>query len=168
MDRNTVIEAHYRQNHRHLVNRMINRVPNNSRHLAEEVVHDAYVSAMTYWEGFNPEIRPFPVWFNRVLNNAANKCVQAEAGNSSLSLDDEDMDLEPFRINEDMEIPRGVVANIQKAIKEKKPDVAEVLHMFFNIGMKTKEIEECTEFSHVNIRQMIRRFRIKWDEENIF
>lgn len=168
MECNAVIERHYRTHAKKLVNRMISRVPNNSRHLAEEVVHDAYVNAMTYWEGFDPRIKPFAVWFNRILNNAANKCVQMEGGGNHLSFDDEDLDLEPFRINDDADIPPLVVINIQKAIESKSPEVREVLHMFFNVGMKTVDIEKCTGFSHGNIRQIIRRFRIKWDDENIF
>lgn len=168
MDRNSVVEKHYKANYKHLVNRMCSRVPDNSRHLAEEVVQDAYANALTYWDAFNPNIRPFGVWFNRILNNAANKCVQSEGGGNHLSLDDEDSDLEPFRVNDDADIPMIVVINIQKAIKKQRPEVAEVLNMFFNLGMRTREIAECTEFNHNNIRQMVRRFRIKWDDENIF
>lgn len=166
MNRNEFVEDHYRKNYKLFVNRMTNRVPHKSKDLAEEVVQEAYSLALKYWKAFNPEIGRFDAWFNRILNNACNRCVQLEGG-GTLSLDDE-YDLEPFFLNEDMDIPQEVVIIVQEAIKKEPPDRSEVLNMFFNLGMKTREIEECTSYSHSNIRQIIRRFRIKWGDENIF
>lgn len=166
-NRNETIEAHYRKNYKGLVNHMTNRVPNKSKHLAEEVVQEAYCRALKYYDGFNPEIRPFSTWFNRILNNACNSCQQEEGGNIP-SLDDEDQDLEPFRLMEDVSTPLGIIVLIQETMKQQKPDVREVLNMFFNLGMKTREIAECSDYSHTNIRQIIRRFRVKFDDENSF
>ena len=167
MMRNEIIEAHYRKNYKHLVNRMVGRVTNNSYHIAEEVVQEAYFLAMKHWKAFNPERGEFGPWFNRILNNAANRSLREEQG-TNLSLDNEDMDLEPFLLDSEVDIPKDVVLLVQKAIREQPDDKSEVLHMFFNLGMRTREIEECTGYGHSNIRQIIRRFRIKWSDENIF
>lgn len=167
MSRNEVIEEHYRKNYKTLVNHMVNRVPNKSHALAEEVVQEAYCRALKYYDGFDPTRKPFSTWFNRILNNACSACLQEEGGNLP-SLDDEEMDLEPFRIMEDVDIPFELVVMIQESMKKQKADVFEVLNMFFNLGMKTREIAECVEFNHGNIRQIIRRFRLKFDDENSF
>jgi len=165
-ERNEIIEAHFRKNYKSLVKRVINRVPNKSHALAEEVVQEAYVNALQYWKAFDPNRGEFSVWFNRILSNAANKCLNQETGMPSL--DNEEIDLEPHIINNDVDIPCDIVLKIQDGIKDQRPEIAEVLHMFFNLGMKTKDIEQCTDFTHTNVRQIIRRFRIKWDDENIF
>ena len=167
MNRNEIVEAHYRKHYKTLVNHMRNRVPNKSHHLAEEVVQEAYCRALKYFDGFNPEIKPFSTWFNRILNNSCSSCMQEEGGNS-LSMDDDDQDLEPYRIMEDVSIPFDLVVLIQESMKKQKQDVYEVLNMFFNLGMKTREIAECVEYNHGNIRQIIRRFRIKFEDENSF
>lgn len=167
MTRNQVIEEHYRLNYKRLVKIMRNRVPNKSDALAEEVVQEAYCRALKYYKGFNPEIKPFATWFNRIMNNACNSCQQSE-GNNLPSMDNEDQDLEPFKLMEDVSIPLGVVVLIQTTMRQQKPDVFEILNMFFNLGMKTREIAECVDFSHTNIRQIIRRFRAKFGDENSF
>lgn len=165
-ERNKFLDAHFRKNYKTLVKRVINRVPYKSHALAEEVVQTAYLNAINHWKAFDPERGSFDAWFNRILNNAANKCLQQE--NGLISLDDDNYDLDPFIINDDLDIPQNIVLKIQDGIKQQKPEIAEVLHMFFNLGMKTRDIEECTNLPHSTIRSHIRRFRIKWDDENIF
>lgn len=165
--RNEIVEEHYRKNYKQLVNHMVNRVPNKSHALAEEVVQEAYCRALKYYEGFNPELKPFSTWFNRILNNACSACLQEEGGNLP-SLDDDEIDLEPYRIMEDVDVPFELVIMIQESMKKQKPEVYEVLNMFFNLGMKTREIAECVEFNHGNVRQIIRRFRIRHEDENNF
>lgn len=165
--RNEIIENYYKKNYKSLVNRVVNRVPHNSRAIAEETVQDAFVIAMNYWRTFD-QSKEFGPWFNRILAFSIRETIRKENGGSALSLDDDDLNLEPFLLSEDKDIPKEVVTLVQKAIKNQPEDKREVLHMFFNLGMKTREIEECTNYNHSNIRQIIRRFRIKWDEENIF
>lgn len=162
MNKNEVVEGHYRQNYKRLVNHVANRVPNKSHALAEEVVQEAYRRALEYYKGYDPT-RAFSTWFNRILNNSCNACIQSEGGNLP-SLDDEELDIEPFRIMEDLSIPLEIVVRVQEEMKAQPPERREVLNMFFNLGMKTREIAECVEFSHTNIRQIIRRFRIRFDE----
>lgn len=163
--RNEIIEEHYRKNFKMMVNRMLRRVPGNSRALAEEVVQEAYSNALRYWKAFDPERASFDIWFNRIVNRAASKCTREENGQPSIPYDD---GLEPFVLDTETKIPREIVNKVQQAIKDMKPEVSEVLNMFFNLGMKTTDICECTNYSHSNVRQVIRRFRVKWTDENIF
>jgi RNA polymerase sigma factor (sigma-70 family) len=166
MTRDEAITTFYKKNYKHLVNRMVGRVPNNSHAIAEEVVQDAFVRALEYWRTFD-QSREIAPWFNRILAFSLRETIRKENG-GPLSLDDEDQFLEPFVLNDDIDIPPDIVRIVQKAISEQPNDKREVLHMFFNLGMKTREIEECTNLNHSNIRQIIRRFRIKWEDENIF
>lgn len=166
--RDVTINAHFRTHYKALVKRMTHRVPDKSVALAEEVVQEAYARALQYWRTYDPERGDFERWFNLILNNTASSKIREENGISTLSLDEEDRDYEPFFLNEEMDIPRDIVIKVQEAIKEQPSDVRDVLNMFFNLGMKTTDIEKCTRYSHTNIRQIIRRFRIRWDDENTF
>lgn len=164
-NRNNVVEEHYRKNFRGYVKYMSRRAPNNSIHIAEEIVQEAYSRALKHFKAYNSERGSFSTWFNHILHNTLNKVLAEEAGVGP-SLDDEEVELEPFILDSETYIPKHLVVKIQQGIKSQKPEVADVLHMFFNLGMKTRDIEECTEFSHSNIRKMIERFRVKWDDEN--
>ena len=165
MDRDKTIEEHYRRNRKGLINAVINRVPNKSRALAEEVVQEAYCRALAYWPSFDPERGEFKTWFNRILYNAGNDCVASEG--NSISLDDEEYDVAGFLLVDD-DIPKDVALLIQKSMEKQRPEVYEVLHMFFNLGFKTIDIEKCTDFTHTNIRKLIYRFKVEWVNENIY
>lgn len=169
MDRNATVELHYRQHYKKLVDRFVNRVPNKSRAVAEEVVQEAYANALRCWSAFNPAKGDFGIWFNNcIIRNAFNTVVRPERGHILPSMDDEEEHLEPFRIKDDDYVPRDVAAKILNAIKNERKDVSEVLNMFFVLGMTTPDIEKCTRFSNAAIRKMIQRWRMKWDDENVF
>lgn len=167
MNRNQTIETHYKKNYKRLVKHMTNRVPDNSPALAEEVVMEAYARALAYWESYDPTRGEFSTWFNRIMNNACAACIRDEQG-TNLSMDDDDLDLEPYRLMQDIEIPFHIIVLIQSEMNKQRPEVKEVLNMFFNLGMKTREIAECVDYNHGNIRQIVRRFRIKFEDENTF
>jgi RNA polymerase sigma factor (sigma-70 family) len=170
MEKFDIIEEHYRANHKKMVSRVIGRVPNKSRHLAEEVVQEAYARCMKYFHTFNPERKPFSTWFNYILNNACSDCMKIE-GNSGVApiiYEDEDGDLNPQHLMDDLDIPLGLVVNIQEAMLRQKPERYDVLNMFFNLGMKPREIAECTNFSYGNIRLIISRFKGQFADDNIF
>lgn len=165
LNRNAVVEEHYRKNFKGYVKYMSRRAPNNSVHIAEEIVQEAYFRALKHYKAFNPDRGTFSTWFNHILHNTLNRVLSEEAGVGP-SLDDDELELEPFILDTEPYVPKHLVILIQRAIKEQKPEVADVLHMFFNLGMKTRDIEECTEFSHSNIRKIIERFRVKMDDED--
>lgn len=167
MTRNDVISDHYIINYKKLVKRASWRVPNKSVHLAEEVVQEAYTRALKFFKAYDPERGDFGAWFNRIYNCCVANCIKQENGNMP-SLDDEDEYLEPFIIDDSAWVPKDMALLIKNNIDAQTPEVAEVLRMFFLLGMKTPDIADCTNQSHSNVRQIIYRFRIKWSDENIF
>jgi RNA polymerase sigma factor (sigma-70 family) len=164
LDRDKTIEKHYRSHYKKLVKLVAHRVPNKSHHLAEEVVSEAFCRALAYWTSFNPDKGSFSMWFSRILSNATTHCVLSEA--NLVSLDDDDYNLEDFVVIDDY--PKDLARLVQKSIEEANPNIAEVLHMFFNLGFKTIDIHRCTGHTHTNVRQIIHRFKNEWGDENIF
>jgi len=167
MNRDTVVEEHFKKYYKIVVKRAIQRVPDKSEALAEEVVQEAYAKALKFWKAYNPERSEFVTWYNRILNGCIADCIRNE-GNGPPSLDNEDDNLEPYILDDNAWIPHAIVVQIKEGIKQQKPDVSEVLNMFFILGMKTIDIAECTNLGHANVRKMIQRFRIDWNDENIF
>lgn len=167
MTRNDIISEHYIVNFDKLVKRAKWRVPNHSLYLAEEVVQEAYTRALKFFKAYSPERGDFGAWFNRIYNGCVADCIKSENGNLP-SFDNIDENLEPFIIDNNAWVPKDMAIRIKEGIEAQKPEVAEVLNMFFLMGMKASDIAECTNQSHANVRQMIYRFRVKWSDENIF
>lgn len=167
MMRDETVVAHYNKNYKKLVKHAIYRVPNRAEHLAEEVVQEAYAKALKFFKAYDPERNKFEPWFNRIFNGCVSDCIKAEGG-SHPSFDDEDNNLEPFIIDNNQWIPKDMVIKIKEGIDAQRPEAAEVLRMFFILGMETPDIASCTNLTHTNVRQIIYRFRIGWSDENIF
>jgi RNA polymerase sigma factor (sigma-70 family) len=165
--RNETIEQHYRHHYKILVKRAAWRVPNKSVALAEEVVQEAYSRAIKYWKTFDPNKNKFGAWFNRIYNGCVADCMRAENGGLP-SLNNDDEWLEPFILNDSDWVPKEMAIRIQEGIKAQRDEASEILNLFFNLGLTTPEIHEITGVNHNTIRQTIRRFRIKWEDENIF
>lgn len=63
-----IIENHYKNNFKQLVNRTIGKTGN--RYNAEDTIQEAYTRALTYWKSFDPEVNTFESWFDGIINNS--------------------------------------------------------------------------------------------------
>lgn len=167
MNRNETVEKFYRKNYKNLVSSVKRSCPNNSIALAEEVVQNTFADCLQYWNAFDPEKATFPTWFGRILRSNLSRCIQAEGGGNTPSLNG-DVDLEPFIVGDDVDIPLDIVIKVKDAIKAEGQPKQDILHMFFNLGMRTPEISAVTGISPKAIAKLVSRWRIKWNEENIF
>lgn len=168
MTRDETINGHYVRNYKRLVKTATWRAPNKSSALGEEIVQEAYARAIKYYKAFNPDVNVFDAWFSRIFRGCIADCIRSEAGHSLPSLDNEDTDLEPFFLDEDVDIPLDIVKKVKAGINQQRPEVAEVLTMFFLLGMRHTDIAECTNISNDYSKKIIQRFRINWADENVF
>jgi RNA polymerase sigma factor (sigma-70 family) len=153
-----LINKHYRENYDRLIKKTTYRVPNRSKHLAEECVQEAYARALKYFKTFNPKQDVFEKWFEGVLRNSVNDCrsIEKDRGVSKELSDEDGADLTPFKKERTM---AAVV------LRDMKDDVnKQVLNMFLVLGFKTKDISEYTGITHTNVRQVIYRFRSNMNE----
>ena len=63
-----IIEDHYRNNFKKLVNKTIGKVGN--KYNAEDAIQEAYTRALTYWKSFDTNNNTFESWFDGIMNNS--------------------------------------------------------------------------------------------------
>jgi RNA polymerase sigma factor (sigma-70 family) len=153
-----LIEEHYRLNFEKLIKQSRYRVPNQSVHLAEECVQEAYVRALKYFNAFNPDLDTFDMWFRGILRNAINDCRTIEKDRGVTKELTEDLG-EVVASKEE----KAQYALVKKHINA-EPKNRNILTLFFILGYKSKDISEYTSITHTYIRQIIFRFRNKMND----
>ena len=161
--RNKQISDHYALNYERLVKRCVNRVPDRSQALAEEVVQEAYTRALKYFRTYDWKINDFDVWFNSILKNAINDCRQIERERGvSQELHENMEELVPHKMTKDaqVEVTKRILTSSAKPVERS------VLTLFHIIGYKSMEISQYLSINHNTVRQIIMRFRMKMDDTN--
>ena len=148
------VEEHYRKNYKHLVNRTMNRVPDNSRPLAEEVVQEAYLRVYKYINTYNPDNKRFDAWFNKILNNCINVCKSVERDKGVVRVSDQALEYIEVIDRVDVETLTFIV----RKIKQYEEEDQKILSFYFFEGLSSSEISECTGRSHGAIRMFLHRF----------
>ncbi len=162
MNRNELIEEHYRLNYNRLVKIVSRRVPNKSLALAEEVVQEAYARALKYYSTFEPKINTFDKWFGGILRNATNDCRTTEGSGGTMKEYDENT--EDVRVSkDDYKHLHHILLEIHAIQKYSNRDY-NILTMFYVHGFTSKDISVYQNMSHNNVRQIIYKFKNKINE----
>lgn len=154
MDVNSFIDTHYRENYKKSVNRMLGRVPDRSRHLAEEVVQEAYYRVIKYFDNYKPSKEGFEPWFNRILFNCANDCKSKER---SRGVVDNNVNVE--HVLEEISFDIDTKIYLKNYLKGKSEIENTILTLVFFKGLTTKEVSECIGKSDGAVRMILMRFR---------
>lgn len=147
------IENFYKENRDKLVKIYTRRC--NSVDVAEDVVQEAFASALQYQDTFNPKFRGFKQWFDQILLNAFRKRLREDRMlGMSDELDEEvieqgDMPLYSIQLSD----------NIISEMEKKPAHIAEVLILYFVKGYKWKDIAAVTDYSYKGIDKIIERFK---------
>jgi RNA polymerase sigma factor (sigma-70 family) len=162
MDRNELIEEHYRLNYTRLVKTVTRRVPNKSVALAEEVVQEAYTRALKYYATYEPEINTFDKWFGGILRNATNDCRTTEGSRGTIKEYDENT--EDIRVSRDeYKHLHHIMMEIHAIQKYSNRDYT-ILMMFYVHGFTSRDISIYLNVTHSNVRQIIYKFKNKVNE----
>lgn len=153
MSKNSIIEKHYRDNYKSFVNRVINRVPDRSIHLAEEVVQETYSRMLKYFKSYNPSKKDFDAWAVAILNNCANACRSIERSKGVVK-DDGDIQM----VEEVFEFDRDSVMTLRGKIGGSSVLHQKVLTLFCK-GFTYKEIGLCVGKSENAVRLITFKFK---------
>jgi len=141
---------HYKQHHDKLVKRLAFRA--GTVWDAEDVVQEAYANALKYFNSFDGT--DFNKWFSTILTN----CLK-EHKNNEKGFGKEDFEEDDFEAVHASHQVKKTYEEVKELI-ESKPDVQkEILKMWFNEELSSRDISKITGHTHGNCRQIIKRFR---------
>lgn len=148
----TLIEEHYIANFEKLVKKAAYRA--GTEWDAQDAVHDAYERAIKYFNSYDPAKSAFGAWFNRILVNAIREHHNHNKGKNDLEFDEDLVDGTPC-----LHYTDKMADEIRGRIKTKRPHIAEILDLHFNLGYGAKDISRMVESTHIAVNQTIFRFR---------
>jgi RNA polymerase sigma factor (sigma-70 family) len=155
---NKVLEAFYIAERENLLRRLNYGAgtPEN----AEDVLQEAFVRALTYWDTFDPANKELGAWFSTILKNSLRDFKRDEW----LFGMGEEFDEELYDPQE-MEIPEAeLIRQIYEMVDEKIESQKEILLLYFEKHYKLKDIQNITGSTYFNVNRIIDRFKVEVKE----
>ena len=150
---NKVLEEFYKERRDDLVRRL--GYGAGTQWNAEDVLQEAFVRALTYWDTFDPNQKELGAWFSTILKNSLRDFKRDEW----LFGMGEEFDEEQYDPQE-MQIPEGeLVRQIYEMVEEKVPNQKEILLLHFEKNYSPKDIHNITGQKASTISQVIWRFK---------
>lgn len=153
------IDAHYRKNYNAYVKRYTWRLGHEQAR-AEDVVQEAYVRALKYWDKLDSE-RPIDGWIIGIINT----CVLANHNEENLhGMTDRPEGL-PDEAVKPVAIPAILIKQVVERINQRPPAVANILHLFLVEQYTDKDIEAMGLARAGNVRFIVHEFRKQIQKE---
>lgn len=147
-----LIEDHYRNNHKSLVNKITMRAGQPAN--AEDIVQETYAKALQYWNSFNPEAGSIDKWIGSILFNAASSFYRQEILRGMAVDSDEDIVEQPNAPT------RIMVKEVEKYIHNlPRGNRKTVAELFFLKDYSCREIADVCPESPSAIRKIVQRLR---------
>lgn len=122
---------------------------------AEDVLQEAFVRALTYWDTFDPEHKELGAWFNTIMKNALRDFKREEwLFGMGEEFDEELYDPQEMPIKES-----ELVKKIYEMVDDKVEHHQEVLLLYFEKHYSRKDIANITGIKMEVIKKVITRFR---------
>ncbi len=154
MDRDTQIEAHYRDNYKRLERSIGHRVGYTN---SEDAVQEAYTRALKYWSSFDPDEGTFTQWFTSILNNAQKDVLN----NTFRSLTDGASDHAVAFARSGGAYNRVELSEIESQLADEPMPRRAAIKMALVDGYLYDEVAEVLPLSSKNVEKVVNRFRKK-------
>lgn len=136
---------------RHL--KMIGKIIYNDFDTVEDIVQEAYMKAILYWDSFDEKKAGLNTWFNSILFNTM-RDFQKKFKNNPESTEDADLW---------MSIPsfadRGVDLEVEINMYQCNAQSKIVLKLYYLLGYRSKEISSIEDISVTNVTTICSRFK---------
>lgn len=150
---NTILAEFYKERREDLLRRL--NYGAGSPEAAEDVLQEAFVRALIYWDTFNPEHKELGAWFNTIMRNSLRDFKREEwLFGMGEEFDEELYDPQEMPINES-----ELVKKIYELVDDKIADHQEILLLYFEKHYSPKDIANITEFKVKTIKQVVWRFK---------
>lgn len=155
---NTVVDRHYRDNHKKLI-KVVSRRLDNNKALAEEAVQEAYTKALEGLKDFHAE-KSFNSWFTSILNNVVRDVQNTERGrgvirrNEAFSLIFDGIYEPPYDWEQFIKTVEKDIATV------KNPVQRHILTLYFLKRLQPREIVALNDLYNLKlIDNLIQRFK---------
>ena len=150
---NEALERYYRDERDNLLRRLNfgAGTPEN----AEDVLQEAFVRALTYWNTFDPENKELGAWFSTILKNSLRDFKRDEwLFGMGEEFDEELYDPQEMPVEEG-ELIRQIYELVDGKIESQK----EILLLYFDKHYGLKDIHNITGQSRENVKKVVHRFK---------
>ncbi|MND20306.1 RNA polymerase sigma factor SigX [compost metagenome] len=122
---------------------------------AEDILQEAFVRALTYWDTFDPENKELGAWFSTILKNSLRDFKRDEW----LFGMGEEFDEEQYDPQE-MPLPETeLIKQIYEMVDGKGESQQEVLLLYFDKHYSIKDIHNITGQKYKTVEQIVVRFK---------
>lgn len=150
---NKVLEEFYKERREDLLRRLAYGA--GSPEAAEDVLQEAFVRALTYWDTFDPQHKELGAWFNTIMKNALKDFKREEwLFGMGEEFDEEQYDPQEMPVNE-----TELVKKIYEMVDGKIEDHQEILLLYFEKNYSPKDIANITNYKVKTIKQVVWRFK---------
>lgn len=150
---NKVLEEFYKERREDLLRRLAYGA--GSPEAAEDVLQEAFVRALTYWDTFDPQHKELGAWFNTIMKNALKDFKREEwLFGMGEEFDEEQYDPQEMPVNE-----TELVKKIYEMVDGKIEDHQEILLLYFEKHYSPKDIANITNYKVKTIKQVVWRFK---------
>lgn len=150
---NKILEDFYKDERENLLRRLNYGAGSPSN--AEDVLQEAFVRALIYWDTFDPERKELGAWFNTIMRNALRDFKREEwLFGMGEEFDEEQYDPQEMPVNES-----ELVKKIYEMVDGKIDDHQEILLLYFEKHYSPKDIANITNFKVKTIKQVVWRFK---------
>lgn len=153
---NEVLERYYRDERDNLLRRLNfgAGTPEN----AEDVLQEAFVRALTYWETFDPDHKELGAWFSTILKN----CLRDFKRDEWLYGMGEDVDEVELLVEDEV---ADIAKQLRSLMDGKSEEHQEILSLYFEKNYSPKDIANITTTKVKTIKQIIWRFATEAKEK---
>lgn len=150
---NEILDKFYRAERDNLLRRL--NYGAGSPEAAEDVLQEAFVRALIYWDTFDPTNKELGAWFNTIMRNALRDFKREEwLFGMGEEFDEELYDPQEMPIKE-----QEVIKKIYELVDGKIEDHQEILLLYFEKHYSPKDIANITTAKVKTIKQVVWRFK---------
>jgi RNA polymerase sigma factor (sigma-70 family) len=122
---------------------------------AEDIVQNAFVKGLQYWDSYNPQVKGLDEWFGCILNNCLKDFMKDERNyGMAMEFDEEEVaGIEMASISDNLK------GKITKEIALASAKNRQMLTLYYCQGHTVKEVVEITALGYKNVETTIQRFR---------
>lgn len=152
-ERNATIGDYYSANRNKLIKKVSGRAgtPEN----AEDIVQNAFVKSLQYWDSYNPQVKGLDEWFGCILNNCLKDFMRDERNyGMAMEFDEEELaGIEMASISDNLK------EKITKEIGLASVKNQQVLTLYYCQGHTVSEIVQITDLKPKHVKLIAERFR---------